>query len=87
VKAARDGAVASTGYNAVYGNYVILSHADQYQTMYAHLSTVSVKTGQRVIQGAKLGGAGSTGQSTGPHVHFALYKGGVAINPLDFLKK
>jgi murein DD-endopeptidase MepM/ murein hydrolase activator NlpD len=53
--------------------------------MYAHLSQVSVKQGDRVTQGIKIGEVGSTGYSTGPHLHFAVYKNGRPVNPLDLL--
>jgi murein DD-endopeptidase MepM/ murein hydrolase activator NlpD len=85
VKAAMDGKVSSAGFNSTYGKYIILSHGNEYQTMYAHLNQVSVKQGDRVIQGAKIGEVGSTGYSTGPHLHFAIYKNGRPVNPLDFL--
>jgi murein DD-endopeptidase MepM/ murein hydrolase activator NlpD len=85
VKAAMDGKVSSVGFNATYGNYIILSHGNEYQTMYAHLSQVSVKQGGQVVQGIKIGEVGSTGYSTGPHLHFAIYKNGRPVNPLDFL--
>jgi murein DD-endopeptidase MepM/ murein hydrolase activator NlpD len=54
--------------------------------MYAHLSTTNVKVGARVAQGETLGGVGSTGRSTGPHLHFAIYKNGRAMNPLAYIK-
>jgi murein DD-endopeptidase MepM/ murein hydrolase activator NlpD len=85
VKAAMDGKVSALGFNATYGNYIILSHTDNFQTMYAHLAAFSVKKGDSVIQGAQVGTVGSTGYSTGPHLHFAVYKNGRAVNPLDFL--
>ena len=85
VKAAMDGKVSSVGFNSTYGKYIILSHGNEYQTMYAHLNQVSVKQGDRVIQGVKIGEVGSTGYSTGPHLHFAIYKNGRPVNPLDFL--
>ncbi|MDR1374049.1 MAG: M23 family metallopeptidase [Treponema sp.] len=85
VKAAMDGKVSSVGFNSTYGNYIILSHGNEYQTMYAHLSRVSVKKDGRVTQGMKIGEVGSTGYSTGPHLHFAVYKNGRPVNPLDFL--
>jgi murein DD-endopeptidase MepM/ murein hydrolase activator NlpD len=85
VKAAMDGKVSALGFNATYGNYIILSHGNAYQSMYAHLKQFSVKEGDRVSQGAKIGEVGSTGYSTGPHLHFAVYKNGRAVNPLDFL--
>jgi murein DD-endopeptidase MepM/ murein hydrolase activator NlpD len=86
VKAASDGKVSALGFNSTYGNFIVLSHANNYQSMYAHLSVISVKQGDRVAQGAKIGEVGSTGYSTGPHLHFAIYKNGLAVNPLDFLR-
>jgi murein DD-endopeptidase MepM/ murein hydrolase activator NlpD len=85
VKAAMDGRIQSVGFNATYGKYIIMTHGNNYQTMYAHLSVVSVQQGAAVSQGNKIGEVGSTGYSTGPHLHFAIYKNGRALNPLDFL--
>ncbi|MDR0399441.1 MAG: peptidoglycan DD-metalloendopeptidase family protein [Treponema sp.] len=85
IKAAQDGKVAVAGIDATYGRFVILEHSGGYQTMYAHMSVVSVRQGGSVIQGAKIGEVGSTGYSTGPHLHFAVYKNGRAVNPLEFL--
>jgi murein DD-endopeptidase MepM/ murein hydrolase activator NlpD len=85
VKSAMDGKVASIGYNSVYGNFIILSHDGGYQTLYAHLSAVTVAKGSRVIQGAKIGEVGNTGYSTGSHLHFAVYKNGRAVNPMELL--
>ncbi|MDR1318777.1 MAG: M23 family metallopeptidase [Treponema sp.] len=85
VKAAMDGRVSTLGNNATYGKFIILSHDGGYQTMYAHLSLISVKEGDRVIQEGKIGEVGNTGYSTGPHLHFAVYKNGKPVNPLDFL--
>jgi murein DD-endopeptidase MepM/ murein hydrolase activator NlpD len=85
VKAAMEGTVALVSTNSVYGKYIILSHPGGYQTMYAHLSQTSVIQGAAVSQGMKIGEVGSTGYSTGPHLHFAVYKNGRAVNPLDYL--
>jgi murein DD-endopeptidase MepM/ murein hydrolase activator NlpD len=85
VWAAMDGKVSALGYNATYGNYIILSHSGGYQTMYAHLYSFAVKKGDTVSQGTKIGTVGSTGYSTGPHLHFAVYKNSTAVNPLDYL--
>ena len=84
VKAAADGKVSFVGNSPVYGKYIILGHTDNLQTLYAHLSVQSVKQGDTVEQGVKIGEVGSTGQSTGPHLHFAVYKNGHAVNPLDY---
>jgi murein DD-endopeptidase MepM/ murein hydrolase activator NlpD len=86
VKAAADGKVSATGTNAVYGNFVILSHAGDYQTMYAHLSRIMVRGGS-VNQGTVIGLVGNTGRSTGAHLHFAVYKNKRAVNPLEVLNK
>ena len=85
IKAALEGTVSVLGTSRVYGKYIILSHYNSYQTLYAHLSAFSVKQWDRVIQGAKIGEMGSTGLSTGPHLHFSVFKNGKAVNPLDLL--
>jgi len=85
VKAALDGTVSVVGNNRVYGKYIILSHDWGYQTLYAHLSAYSVKQGEKVLQGSKIGEVGNTGVTTGPHLHFSIYKNGKAVNPLDLL--
>ncbi len=86
VRAAMDGVVADLGYNPNFGNYVILSHADGLQTLYGHLSAHKTSIGARVAQGTVIGLSGSTGYSTGPHLHFGLYRRGAPMNPLKFLK-
>jgi murein DD-endopeptidase MepM/ murein hydrolase activator NlpD len=85
VKASMDGRVATVGTNSVYGKYIILSHGNGFQTLYAHLNATSITQGSYVYQGGKIGEVGSTGYSTGPHLHFAVYKNGKPVNPLEFL--
>ena len=85
VWAAMEGKVASVSFDRTFGNYVILNHSGGYQTMYAHLHSVSVKAGDGVAQGGQIGTVGSTGYSTGPHLHFALFRNGRAVNPLDYM--
>jgi murein DD-endopeptidase MepM/ murein hydrolase activator NlpD len=85
VKASLDGRVATVGLNSVYGKYIILTHGGGFQTLYAHLNTVSVAQGSYIKGGSKIGEVGSTGYSTGPHLHFAVYKNGKPVNPLDYL--
>lgn len=87
IKAAMDGRVAETGFSTLYGNFVILSHSNGYQTLYAHLNRILVKAGTNILQGSQLGLAGSTGYSTGVHLHFGVYKNGVAINPYNLLNQ
>jgi len=69
-----------------YGCYVILDHGDGIQTLYAHLSQIAVNVGDNVAQGEVIGRMGSTGRSTGTHLHFEVRKSGVLLNPLNFLK-
>jgi murein DD-endopeptidase MepM/ murein hydrolase activator NlpD len=86
VKATLDGKIATTGFSSVYGNYVIVTHGEGYQSLYAHLSSVSVKRGQRITQSAVIGRVGNTGYSTGSHLHFSVYKHGKMIDPKSVLK-
>jgi murein DD-endopeptidase MepM/ murein hydrolase activator NlpD len=85
VKAASSGRVSMVGNSPTYGKYIIISHSGGFQTLYAHLSVIVVQQGAQVDQGTKIGEVGSTGRSTGPHLHFALYKDDKAVNPLDYL--
>lgn len=69
-----------------YGCHVVVDHGNGYQTLYGHMSVISVSAGQVVNQGQQLGIMGSTGRSTGPHCHFEIRSGGTLLNPQDFLK-
>jgi murein DD-endopeptidase MepM/ murein hydrolase activator NlpD len=86
VKAAADGKFTSVSYSAVFGNYLIITHSGGFQSMYAHLNSIEAKEGERVVQGEKVGTVGNTGRSTGPHLHFAIYKNGRTVNPLEYIK-
>jgi murein DD-endopeptidase MepM/ murein hydrolase activator NlpD len=68
-----------------YGYYVIVDHENGLKTLYAHLSRISVSVGERVAQGQTLGPSGTTGYSTGVHLHFEVHKNGVRVNPLPYL--
>ncbi len=83
VYASLGGTVAASGWDNTYGNYVIIRHHSGYQTLYGHMSKRSVSYGQYVSAGQKIGEVGSTGLSTGAHLHFTIYKNGKAINPLN----
>jgi murein DD-endopeptidase MepM/ murein hydrolase activator NlpD len=87
VRASGYGRVSAVGYNAIYGNFIIITHADGYQTMYGHLNKILAAKGAQVEQGKIIGQVGSTGRSTGAHLHFAVYKNGRAVNPLELLTK
>ena len=81
IHAAIDGIVAFAGRNAGYGNFVKLAHGGGLATGYGHMSRIAVRPGTRVAQGQIIGYVGSTGLSTGPHLHYELWRNGVAINP------
>jgi murein DD-endopeptidase MepM/ murein hydrolase activator NlpD len=81
--AATDGAVAYAGRKGGYGNFVQLNHGGNLATGYGHMSRIAVSPGQRVRQGQIIGYVGSTGLSTGPHLHYELYRNGRPINPLS----
>lgn len=86
IYAADSGAVVYAGWNTYgYGNLVILDHGNGWHTLYAHFSQVNVACGQAVEQGAILGLAGSTGRSTGPHLHFEMRFNHNYVNPWDYL--
>lgn len=81
IRAAMAGRVIAAGEDAVTGRYVVISHHSGYRTLYAHLSEIRVKPGAYVRSGDRIGDVGSTGLSTGPHLHFTVYKDGVTVNP------
>ncbi len=86
IKASMKGTVAVAGWSNLYGNYVILKHEDGYQSLYGHMSKISVKKGQVVKQGTQVGLVGTTGYSTGNHLHFTVYKNGKPVDPLKLVK-
>ncbi|MCL2402163.1 MAG: M23 family metallopeptidase [Oscillospiraceae bacterium] len=85
VFAADTGTVLISRRNASFGNYIVISHGDGVTTLYAHLSTRSVSVGDTVTRGDVIGRVGSTGISTGPHLHFEVSVNGARINPLSRL--
>lgn len=86
IVAAADGVVTSTGYSSVLGNYVILSHGGGLFTIYEHCSAVLVSKGQSVSRGSTIAKVGSTGVSTGPHLHFGVQLNGKYVDPGNYLK-
>ncbi len=74
------------GINASYGKLIIIDHENGFRSYYAHLSSFSVKAGDRVYQGQIIGKSGVTGNVTGPHLHFEIRKDGLTQNPLNYLK-
>ncbi len=85
VRAAADGTVASSGWISGYGRTVIIKHASGYRTLYAHLQKALVKAGNPVKQGDLIGLVGSTGNSTGPHLHFEVSLNATRLDPLASL--
>ena len=85
VKAASNGEVIYTGRISGYGNLVIIKHAGNYFTAYAHLSQTHVAKGERVRQGRIIGNVGRTGHTTGAHLHFEIRYKAIPKNPMDFL--
>jgi murein DD-endopeptidase MepM/ murein hydrolase activator NlpD len=86
IKAAMAGRITQIGNDESWGNFVVVSHHSGYRTFYAHMSVVRAKAGAYVETGERIGDVGSTGLSTGPHVHFTVYKNGVTVNPLSLLR-
>ncbi len=86
ITALKDGVVTFSGFKGGYGNTVILRHEDGLETVYGHAARNHVREGETVTAGAILADVGSTGRSTGPHLHFEVRKDGKAVNPLPYLK-
>jgi len=87
VIAAMDGAVSVVAENRLYGKYIIITHDNGYKTLYGHLNAYSVKQGDKVARGKKIGESGNTGYSTGPHLHFTIYdRNNKLVNPLELLR-
>ena len=86
VGAAGRGTVIAAGWNSGgFGNLVVIQHRLGFQTWYAHMSAVNVRTGQAVGGGTRIGAIGSTGNSTGPHLHFEVRRNGTSIDPAPYL--
>ena len=83
IAAAADGRVARAGWNGGYGQQVAIAHADGVHTTYGHMSRIAVAPGTHVRRGQTIGFVGSTGLSTGPHLHFEVTRGGRPVNPLS----
>ncbi|WP_027882890.1 M23 family metallopeptidase [Meiothermus rufus] len=79
------GVVVEAGWKGPYGLAVVVDHGYGYRTLYGHLSSISVRVGQRLERGARVGTVGSTGRSTGPHLHYTVFRRGSEVNPLGYL--
>jgi murein DD-endopeptidase MepM/ murein hydrolase activator NlpD len=87
IYATKSGIVSLATYGSGYGYYVKIDHGSGYESLYAHMTHYVVKQGQVVVQGQIIGYMGSTGKSTGPHLHFSIYKNGESVNPMDYIGK
>ncbi len=85
VHASQDGTVIDTGYDETWGHYIHIKHENNYQTFYAHLNTIETEIGDIVSRLERIGTIGSTGISTGPHLHFEIRNNNTKINPLSLL--
>lgn len=84
VYATGNGTVVSAGWETGYGNTIEINHGFGYRTRYAHLESMDVKVGQKVVRGEIIGGVGSTGKSTGPHLHYEVVVKGKKVNPVNY---
>ena len=85
IRATADGVVRRAGFTRGYGLMVLLNHDFGYATLFGHASRLLVKEGQKVVRGQVIALVGSTGRSTGPHVHYEVWRGGKRVNPLPFM--
>lgn len=85
IYATKSGYVTTATYNYAYGNYVTINHMDGFSSLYGHMTYFTVSEGQFVSQGEIIGYVGSTGYSTGPHLHFTIYYNGDTVNPMNYI--
>ncbi|MDB5109099.1 MAG: hypothetical protein JWR67_213 [Mucilaginibacter sp.] len=85
VKCTANGRIVFAGWSNGYGNCVRIKHTNDFETLYGHLSHIDVKVGEQVTVGERIGAVGSTGHSTGAHLHYEVRKNGTPINPIKFL--
>ena len=85
IYATRSGTVTTATYSDVYGYYVTINHGDGYSSLYGHMTHYVVSAGETVSQGQVIGYVGSTGWSTGAHLHFTIYYNGSTVNPMDYI--
>ncbi|MBO4984586.1 MAG: M23 family metallopeptidase [Bacteroides sp.] len=84
IYATGDGTVVKMGWQTGYGRTIVIDHGFGYQTLYAHLKDFRTKLGKRVVRGEVIGGVGSTGKSTGPHLHYEVHVKGQVVNPMNY---
>lgn len=84
IYATGDGKVKMAGFNSGYGNVVVIKHGNGYETLYAHMSRIKTSNGKKIKRGDVIGYVGSTGLSTGPHLHYEIHKDGKPVNPVMY---
>lgn len=87
VRASASGTVLDAGADSEYGNFVLIQHAQEYETMYGHLSRILTRDGDTIEAGEVIGLSGNTGRSSAPHLHFEIRLRGTAIDPLTMVKE
>lgn len=85
IYACRSGTVTEATYSSVYGYYVTINHGDGFSSLYGHMTHYVVSSGETVTKGQVIGYVGSTGLSTGPHLHLTIYKNGDTVNPMNYI--
>ena len=85
VVAPRDGTVLAVGNSATFGRFIQISHPEGYISIMAHLHRVTVVAGESVTQGQKVAYSGNTGRSTGPHLHYGLFRNGQYVDPVGYV--
>lgn len=85
VFSAADGTVSETGFQSALGHFIVIDHLGGLQSAYMHLKTIAVREGDSILRGEKIGSVGSSGRSTGPHLHFQILQMNEAVNPIPFL--
>jgi len=86
VEATKKGEVTRVEWSDIYGNMIVIDHGGGFESLYGHLSGISIKVGYPVIAGTNIGSCGSTGRSTGSHLHFEIRLHGQAQNPMNYLR-
>jgi len=86
IHATAAGKVIEAGWSRIFGNYVKIDHGYGYRTLYGHMSEILVREGEQVARGQTIGRVGSTGRSSGPHLHYAVFVWGKAVNPVPYLE-
>jgi len=87
VRATADGVVARAGWSGGYGLLVVVRHANGYETRYAHMSRIRVAAGDALVKGQVIGNVGSTGRSTGPHLHYEVRRDGRPVDPKAYMDR